>query len=90
MKRVFLVLIALATSWWGYRKLRSHPLTTRTLCELEGQSQRIVDQASAALRSAKAPRGDGSATMADARARVAQAENAAAAAVGAGPPQTAN
>ena len=53
MKRLFLFLVACATSWWGYGKLRSHPKTAGKVAEFERQSQRIVDQATDSLRSAK-------------------------------------
>ncbi len=53
MKRLVLFLLACGTGWWGYRKLRSHPVTASTLAELERQRQRIVDHASDAVRSAK-------------------------------------
>ena len=68
MKRLLLLLIAAPTSWWGYRKLRSHPVTTRTLSEIEGQSQRIFNQASNALRSAKKQAASKTAEIADAAA----------------------
>lgn len=53
MKGLLLFLTACATGWWGYRKLRSHPLTAPKVAEVERQGQRIVDQANDAMRSAK-------------------------------------
>ena len=72
MKRLFLLVLAAATSWWGYRKLRSHPVTTRTLSEIEGHSQRIVNQASDALRSARKQTARKAAEISDAAAAGAQ------------------
>ena len=53
MKRLFLFVIAGVSSWWGYRKLRSHPRTAGKVAEIERHSQRIVDQATDAVSSAK-------------------------------------
>ena len=52
MKRLFVFLIAVMTSWWGYRTLRSHPRTAGKVAEIERHGQRIVDQANDALRTA--------------------------------------
>lgn len=72
MKRLFVFLIAGVTSWWGYRKLRSHPRTAGTVAELERHSQRIVEQANDALHTAKDDMADKVSDIATAAAAQAQ------------------